>query len=255
MGETRHSKHHGDLTSLTHLLRLHQVHLHDLLLILLQSLLLHNDDLLVVKVLLLGGHVSSRSLHHGHHRHHGHLNHLRSLSNFNFRSLSHSLYFSRLFGLFVFLLLLCLGLFWFRNCFNLLSNYNWLSNLRNAGDFDRDLNNSFGDNMDLLGTTGSHFFAIFDFRFVNTGSFFLLAGLLLFLALWFVSGRILDCRLNNDSSVINNIIFNRKIFRLYNRLNDHLLGFDDCLNNLLGGGFGGSSLSFDSFKFSFLLFL
>lgn len=51
LGEARHGT-----TGTTHLLVLHHVELHELLLVLLKSLLLHDNDLLVVEVLLLEGH-------------------------------------------------------------------------------------------------------------------------------------------------------------------------------------------------------
>lgn len=53
---------------------LKQVHLHHLLVVWLDCLLLHDNHLLVVDVLLLQSHLSSGGWlrHHRHHRHHGH---------------------------------------------------------------------------------------------------------------------------------------------------------------------------------------
>lgn len=110
--ESKHHGHHrghltGGLSTGLSLLLLPHVELHHLLLVVSKLLLLHEDDLLVIRVLLFRGHIASGHRHSWclHHRHHGH--HLRECCNWgdalcNLRSLR----LSRLFCL----LLVFLGL-------------------------------------------------------------------------------------------------------------------------------------------------
>jgi len=70
--EAKHHGHHGRhlLATGLGLLLLPHVELHHLLLVMSELLLLHENDLLVIHVLLFRSHITSRWL--LHHRHHGH---------------------------------------------------------------------------------------------------------------------------------------------------------------------------------------
>lgn len=223
------------MSSLTHLLGLHHVHLHQLLLVLLKSLLLHNDDLLVVQVLLLLGHVrhvNSRLLgHHRHHGHHGHRRHLRDLIGVNFRGLNDNLSFLGFFGFFVLLLLLGFWLLGFSGNLYFLNG----SNLDFSSNLNLSLNDGFSlcDNNDLCGTAGSSFLTILNFRFVDFTSFLFSSRLLLLLTLRFIGGSTFGSVWGHNSSMVDNVL-SWKVLDIFKGILMGFLVLYDGLDYLLG---------------------
>lgn len=193
---------------------------------------MHNDDLLVVQVLLLLGHVrhvNSRLLgHHRHHGHHGHSRHLRDLGGVNLRGFSDNLSFL---GFFVLLLLLGFGLLGFSGNLDFLdgSNFDFSSNLNLS------LNDGFSlsDNNDLCGTAGSSFLTILNFGFVDFTTFLFSSRLLLLLALRFIGGSTFGSDWGHNSSMVDNVLS----WEVLDILEGILMGFlvlDDGLDYLLG---------------------
>lgn len=247
LGKAIHHRGHG--ATGTHLLALHH-ELNELLLVLLHSLLLHDDDLLVVEVLLLDAHRrhvrdGERLRHHWQHLGHSGLSSSNGLLLDGFGN-NFDLLFFRFPGL---PLLLLLGLLGLSSRLDVLDNSDGLGHLLSSLN---DHLNNLNDLLSLSGTTSSHILAIFYLSFVDEVSFLILTGLsLLLFTLGLIGGGSFRDLFWNNRSVVNILIL-RKVLDILNGVDNNLLRLDDSIDNLLGGSFDSSSFSFSSFALDLL---